>query len=222
MTQANTATGPRVSEGSDRVARRKARTHAALVAAAQSLLAEGRTNVSIQEITDTADVGFGSFYNHFSSKEELFGEAVQATLESYAALLGVARTGIDDPAEAFAASFRLTGRLRRQVPEQVRILLNSGTGVLVRDQGLAMLARADLTAAIATGRFDVDDPELALMLVGGALLGLLQLLESHPEVDDAEVSDEFAERLLRALGLPSDQARALCARPLPELPSVRG
>lgn len=220
MTQADTATGPTAAEGPDRVARRKARTHGALVAAAQSLLAQGRTNVSIQEITDTADVGFGSFYNHFSSKEELFGEAVQTTVESYTALLGVARAGIDDPAEAFAASFRLTGRLHRQVPEHVRILLNSGTGVLVREQGLTALARADMTAAIATGRFDVDDPELALMLVGGALLGLLQMVESHPELDDAEVSDRFAERLLRALGLPGDEARALCRRPLPDLPPL--
>ena len=220
MTHAHPAARPTAGQGRDRVARRKARTHAALVAAAQSLLAEGRTNVSIQEITDTADVGFGSFYNHFSSKEELFGEAVQATVESYAALLGVARAGIDDPAEAFAASFRLTGRLHRQVPEHVRILLNSGTSVLVREQGLTTLARADMTAAIAAGRFDVDDPELALMLVGGALLGLLQMVESHPELDDAEISDRFAERLLRALGLSSDEARALCRRPLPELPRL--
>jgi len=27
---------------------------------------------SIQEITDTADIGFGSFYNHFESKDQLF------------------------------------------------------------------------------------------------------------------------------------------------------
>ena len=220
MTQAGTVSGPTASAGSDRVTRRKARTRAALVAAAQSLLADGRTNVSIQEITDTADVGFGSFYNHFSSKEELFGEAVQATLESYTAMLGMARAGIDDPAEAFAVSFRLTGRLHRQVPEHVRVLLNSGTGVLVREQSLTALARADMKAAVDAGRFDVDDPELALMLVGGALLGLLQMVESRPELDDAEVSDRFAERLLRALGLPSDEARELCRRPLPELPRL--
>ncbi len=222
MTAVEKVTGQTIPERSDRVARRKARTRGALVAAAQSLLAQGRTHVSIQEITDTADVGFGSFYNHFASKEELFGEAVHASLESYAALLTVARAGIDDPAEAFAVSFRLTGRLRPQVPEQVRILLNSGTSVLVRDESLAVMARADMAAAIATGRFDGEDPDLALMLVGGALLGMLQMLESRPDVDDAQVSDEFAERLLRGLGLPADEAREVCARPLPQMPSLGG
>ncbi len=33
--------------------------------------------VSIQEITDAADLGFGSFYNHFTSKQELFEVAVE-------------------------------------------------------------------------------------------------------------------------------------------------
>lgn len=214
--------GAGVPPSTGRLARRKARTRSALVAAAQALLAEGRTNVSIQEITETADVGFGSFYNHFASKEELFAEAVSATLEAYVALLDGARAGIEDPAELFAASFRLTGRLHRMFPEHVRILLNTGTSVLVRDQGLglATLARGDLRAAIETGRFDVDDADLALMLVGGALLGLLQMVESHPELDDAEVSDRFAERLLRALGLEAAEAHEVCQRPLPELPQL--
>lgn len=203
----------------DRTARRKARTRGALVAAAQQLLAEGRSNVSIQEITETADVGFGSFYNHFSSKEELFAEAVSATLAAYVALLEQARTGIEDPAELFAASFRLTGRLNRRMPEHVRILLNTGIGELFREQGVGLvaMARHDLAGGIASGRFDVDDPEVALMLVAGGLLGLLQLVASRPDLDEAEVSDRFAERLLRALGLSAKDARTVCHRPLPEL-----
>ena len=43
----------------NRVDRRKERTRSALLRAARRLLAEDRTNVSIQEITDAADVGFG-------------------------------------------------------------------------------------------------------------------------------------------------------------------
>ncbi|WP_222110077.1 TetR/AcrR family transcriptional regulator [Streptomyces cupreus] len=64
-----------------RVDRRKARTRSALVCAAQRLLAEGRTDVPIQEITEFADIGVGSFYNHFDSKDELFRVAVEETLE---------------------------------------------------------------------------------------------------------------------------------------------
>lgn len=203
-----------------RLDRRKARTRAALVEAAQKFLVEGRTSVSIQEITDRADVGFGSFYNHFATKDELFDAAITATLLSYAELRDQLVEGIEDPAEVFAASFRLTGRLQRRLPEQVRILLLHGTGILVHDAGLAPRARHDLQAAMELGRFDLEDVELGLMAAGGALLGLLQLLEVRPELDDAEVSDRFTERVLRALGVPEEEAREMVARPLPELPAL--
>ncbi|MEI2809643.1 MAG: hypothetical protein V9F00_05425 [Nocardioides sp.] len=45
--------------------RRRAKTRAALIGAAQQLIAEDRTNVAVLEITELADVGLGSFYNHF-------------------------------------------------------------------------------------------------------------------------------------------------------------
>ena len=55
--------------GPTRLDRRKARTRQALIDAAVRLIAEGRgERASIQEITDAADIGFGSFYNHFDSK----------------------------------------------------------------------------------------------------------------------------------------------------------
>ena len=55
-----------------RVERRKAQTRQKLITAARAMLAsDTAAQASIQEITDTADVGFGSFYNHFSSKAEL-------------------------------------------------------------------------------------------------------------------------------------------------------
>ena len=59
-----------------RLDRRKARTRAALVEAAQVLLAEGRTNVAVTTITEAADLGTGSFYNHFASKDALAIEAL--------------------------------------------------------------------------------------------------------------------------------------------------
>lgn len=199
---------------------RRARTRAALIASAQAFLSEGTTAVSIQEITDRAGVGFGSFYNHFDSKDALFREAVATTVSAYADLLQHLVADIDDPAEVFAASFRLTGRLQRRIPDQVRILLHSGTAILSHDDGLAPIARRDLHRGIESGRFDLDDVEIGLMAVGGALLGLLQLLESYPDRDDAEVSDRFTERVLRALGVSRDEARDLCSRPLPALPDL--
>jgi AcrR family transcriptional regulator len=67
----------------NRLEQRKARTRAALVRAAQTFIAAGEQNVPILEITQAADVGMGSFYNHFQTKEELFQAAVEDALDAY-------------------------------------------------------------------------------------------------------------------------------------------
>jgi len=203
-----------------RAYRRKQRTRAALLAAARQFLAEGRPDVSIQQITDAADVGFGSFYNHFESKEALFEAAVEEALETYAAMRDELVAEYDDPAEVFAVSFRMTGRLQRQVPELVRVLLNEGVGILLRDQGLAPRALKDIEAAAAAGRFDVESAQLALMAAGGALLGLLQLLDADQEADAAALTDLMTARVLRAFGMSKEDAEALCARPMPPQPTL--
>ena len=98
------------TEQANRLDRRKARTRAALIRAAQMLIAEGRTNVPILEITRAADVGMGSFYNHFDTKEQLFDAAVEAVMDGYGQLLDDLTRGIEDPAEVFACSFNAGSR----------------------------------------------------------------------------------------------------------------
>src|SRR5664279_3819428 len=141
----------------NRLDRRKARTRDALIRAAQMLIAEDRTHVPILEITQAADVGMGSFYNHFETKEQLYEAAVEAVMDAYGQLLDQVTAGIEDPAEVFASSFRLTGRLHRRQPQLSRVLLNNALRLLNADNGLAPRARRDITAAIDAGRFDVED-----------------------------------------------------------------
>ncbi|MFI6159042.1 TetR/AcrR family transcriptional regulator [Micromonospora haikouensis] len=201
----------------NRLQRRKAHTRSALVRAAQTFIAAGKPNVPILELTRAADVGMGSFYNHFDSREQLIEAAVEDALDRYGALLDEVTVGLDDPAHVFAQSFRLTGRLHRRQPELSRVLLSSGLTLAGSDKGLAPRARRDIAAGVRAGRFSVRDPELAMVTVAGAALALGQLLHDHPERDDAAAADQVAEDLLRLLGLPPDEAHEVCRRPLPDL-----
>jgi AcrR family transcriptional regulator len=205
------------SEPPNRLERRKQRTRAALVKAAQRLIAEGKVNVPVLEITQAADVGMGSFYNHFDSKEQLFEAAVADVLDAHGALLDRCTASIDDPAETFATSFRLTGRLFRQRPQESEILLANGPALLWSDRGLAPRALRDIKAAVDAGRFHIDDPELALAMAAGVLLGLGTLLRQEPDRDDALAADTVTENVLRLLGLSADEAHAVCQRPMPDL-----
>jgi AcrR family transcriptional regulator len=210
-----------VDATANRLERRKALTRAALVHAAQSFIARGKLDVPILEITQAADVGLGSFYNHFASKDELFQAAVEDALDVYGGVLDQLTVGLDDPAEIFAQSFRLTGRLHRRQPELSKVLLHNGLALVGSDKGLAPRARRDIENAVREGRFTVRDPELAMLIVAGAALCLGQLLHDHPDRDDAAAADQVCQDLLRMLGVPADEAHAICQRRLPDLDQLR-
>ncbi|SFM32685.1 TetR/AcrR family transcriptional regulator [Nocardia asteroides] len=203
--------------GTNRLERRKARTRAALVAAAQVFIAQGRLNAPILEITQAADVGMGSFYNHFSSREELLQVAVGEVLDRLGGTLDELTAGIDDPAHVFAQSFRLAGRFHRREPTASKVLLAEGLVYAGSDKGVAARARRDIESGVRAGRFVVRDAELALVIVSGAALCLGQLLHEQPARDDAAAVDQVAEDLLRMLGLSTDEARDISRRALPEI-----
>ncbi|HYY18496.1 MAG TPA: helix-turn-helix domain-containing protein [Streptosporangiaceae bacterium] len=213
MTEAaSAASAPKVT----RLDRRKARTRQALIDAAVRLIAEGRGDrASIQEITDEADIGFGSFYNHFDSKEQLFQTASAAVLERWGQMIDRASDGLTDHAELFAVGLRITGRLGWTHPEIARFLTGAGLDILDFPDGLGPRALRDIRAGQAMSRFTVPDPEIALSAAAGGLLGLLRMGQRHPErITEASV-DQLAEALLRLLGVPADEAARLAALPLP-------
>jgi AcrR family transcriptional regulator len=201
----------------NRLDRRKARTRAALIRAAQTLIAEGRTHVPILEITQTADIGMGSFYNHFETKEQLFEAAVEDVMDGYGQLLDELTRGIEDPAEVFACSYRLTGRLQRREPELSRVFLNNVLRLLSADTGLAPRARRDIQAAVEADRFKVQDLDVAVTLAAGVLLALGQLLQDQPDRDVEKTTDRVTEELLRMFGVPQEEAQRICSLPLPEI-----
>ena len=203
----------------NRLERRKQQTRAALIKAAQAFIAAGKFNVPVLDITQAADVGMGSFYNHFDSKEELFQAALTEVFDAHGALLD-SLPEVEDPAERFARSFRLTGRLFRRRPQESRVLLNVGLGPMLSERGLAPRALRDIIAANRAGRFRVADPQLALAMAAGTWLALGQLLQDQPERDDAQASDQMAEDLLCIFGVPAEEAHEVCCRSLPEVAGI--
>ena len=203
-----------------RVDPRRARTRAALIAAGQQLLAERRLDASIQQITDTAGVGFGSFFNHFTDKAELWTAALAETLRAHGDIASTLTDGMDDPAEVVCVGMRLAGRMQHTYPQLARVLLNTGpAAVMAQESGLIDHVRKDITAAVDSARFDID-VEFAVHITAGAMLGLTALLDANPGLDADALADEYAVRMLRAYGLSKTEATQVASRPLPDLPSL--
>ncbi|MFI9614973.1 TetR/AcrR family transcriptional regulator [Streptomyces sp. NPDC052023] len=200
----------------NRYERRRAETRQALVRAARQILAEsGDTNASIHAIAERADVGFGSFYNHFTGKPDLFDAAVADALEEYARAVDERLRGVGDPAERIACGIRLSARMAGSYPEIMRILCHSGIGRICAGRGPDPRAKRDLEQGIASGRFSVADPVVALTALNGSLLALLELWLNQSHADSDRAAGTMAEMLLHMLGLSRDEARDVARRSLP-------
>jgi AcrR family transcriptional regulator len=205
------------SDTGTRLERRKAQTRRKLLDAARTMLAEGTAHQSsIQDITNAADVGFGSFYNHFPTKAELFDTAVEDALEEMGELLDTLSGPLEDPAAAFAQSIRLAGRLARRRPQVAQVMVRHGVSYMDSERGLAPRALRDIAAGVDAGRFHVVNPKLALSTVAGSLLAALHLSLTDPDFDDDTAYDQLAEQLLRMFGIPSVEAHELATMVLPD------
>jgi AcrR family transcriptional regulator len=213
---AQTTTG--TTSGLTRLDRRKARTRQALIDAAVRLIGEGRgERASIQEITEAADIGFGSFYNHFESKDDLFRTASEEALERWGQMIDRACADLHDPAEVFATALRISGRLGWSHPDLARFITGAGLDLLTIPRGLAPRALRDIKRGQAAGRFTMPHADIAVSTVAGGLLGLLSMRQRHPEQVDETTVDQLAEAILRMLGVPTRDAKRIAARRLPDI-----
>ncbi|WP_229074899.1 TetR/AcrR family transcriptional regulator [Actinoplanes sp. DH11] len=206
----------------NRLDRRRARTRAALLGAARELLVRrAPAEVSIQEITDVADVGFGSFYNHFASKQALFDQAIAELAAEHGQVLRTATEGLSDPAEVLSVAVRVTARLPVDRPTFARVIDRAGLGYL---DAFSPAALGFLRQAHAVGRLCFDDVHVAWACAGGAALGVLRhnlALAGSGQFQELELSGmdqagtQAALGLLRMFGLAEGDARRITGRSLP-------
>ncbi|WP_082725200.1 TetR/AcrR family transcriptional regulator [Burkholderia sp. NRF60-BP8] len=212
-----------------RGARRKRETRARLLDAAFVLMAQkGMEGVAINEITEAADVGFGSFYNHFESKEAIHAAVLEIVFEEFADTLDRIAGNLTDPAEIISVSLRHTLLRARSEPVWGQFLLREGLSMRALSRGLAPRLLRDIQKGILAGRFSASDPLMSVITVGGAVLTAIAI-ELRFDADEKPVTDMlnmigysqngFAERaassLLQTLGVPQTEAIEIANRPLP-------
>jgi AcrR family transcriptional regulator len=197
----------------DRQARRKRETRAKLLEAAERVMGQkGIEATTIQEITDAADVGFGSFYNHFESKEAIVEAVTRELIEPFALGLDALAGELDDPAEVLSASIRHTIR-KGSADELWGPFLFSGMDVSYPQIVMLQRLTRDVKAGVEAGRFAVTDLQATVLLIGGGVQATTRLLR-RKEIG-ADAPERAAAVALQLLGLPPKEARKIATRPLP-------
>jgi len=197
-----------------RVQRRKARTRAALLEAARRLFAtRGVDSTTVAEIAEQADVAVGSFYNYFCTKDQLLVALLETSLTEQRRELEGRQAQISDPAEMISIAHRHLVGLAQSDPDLAWLMIRLEMSQHITRTVLWQSASSDLTAGIAAGRFDVENPKVALVASGGALLAVIQsILEGEVA---PEVASAHAEGVLRSLGVAATEAAEIARRPLP-------
>lgn len=199
--------------------RRQARTRAALISAAQQLIARGEgDNPSIQTITDLADVGFGSFYNHFSSKPELMRVAFEDAFGQFEAWLAE-RAGDDDDEDAVSRlvrRIRLTGHLGVDLPQVHRILVQHAGDSMDGPFGLMPGAVTAIDEAIAAAPVPTKDADVVRIAIAGAMAAVLRWSAPLTPPEQVRITDGFARVVLQMLRVPAERAEQLLGEPVGE------
>lgn len=200
----------------DRQARRRERTRAALLASARLQFARrGVEATRINEITDGADLGFGSFYNHFEAKEAIVEAVLEETVAAQGAAIEALTGRLEDPAEVVSVAHRHFVSRARTDPDWGWLLVRMETTHSIVLAALEPFARRDLDRGIRAGRFAVPNRRVALLATGGALIMVMRAVLDGRAPRTAE--RDHAEGVLRLLGLSAQDAAEVARRPMPRV-----
>jgi AcrR family transcriptional regulator len=217
----------------EKVVRRLAERHAAIVAAARAIAAEsGMAAVQIAPVAERAGIAAGTVYRYFPAKTELVAAVVAAVSERELQAMRAAADAAPGPLSALAAAITtLAGRAlsRRRlawavIAEPVDAEIDRVR--LACRKALVAEIEARLAAAIRAGHL----PEQDLRVAGPALVGALLEGLVGPLAPDAAAPGTARDAVqaltllaLRAVGIADAHARGLVvqtALPEPEDASV--
>jgi len=199
-----------------RVAQRQRRIREALVEAGYHVISEkGFDAATMLEIAERADVGAGTVYSYFKSKDELAVAVMEKIMRRLALRIEEVTDTFDDPAQVYAFGIRNVIEAATGDPRWKRLLNRSEVIADAMFRVMGPFAIRDLRNATAAGRFDAVDAELIWKMATHAIIGV-SLAITRDELPPEAVS-ETVVRLLCMAGVSVAQAQDLARRPRPPL-----
>jgi AcrR family transcriptional regulator len=194
---------------------RRARTRTRLLEAAYRLFAvHGADAPTIDDIIAEAEVARGTFYNHFKTRDEIFGAVADDIATSINAAIRPAIAGMPDVAARLALAFRMF--VRFAIADETRgwILLRTMPLVGPLNEEMKTFVHSEFEEALARGRMRSVSAAVATDLGIG-----MQIMTIHRVLVDRgglEAIDDAAEALMVALGLGPSEAKKIARQPIPE------
>lgn len=206
---------PRADAPLPRGMRSRMATRNKLIEAAHILMAEkGIDQSTIEEITRTADVGFGTFYNHFESKEEIAKEVFAQRAAEIGAITDEISAREQDKAVAISHIQKMFLTKAVHDPVWGRFIVRAQDSHRQMNETFVLRASNDIKMAVKQKRFSVRCADTAADITIAALISAMtRILEQRPS---EQITIETIECLMRLYGIEPDEARQLAELPLPD------
>jgi AcrR family transcriptional regulator len=200
-----------------RVARKQERKREALVQAGYRVMAaKGIDSATMQEIADLADVGAGTVYSYFKSKDDLAIAVLERVMHDLALRIEIATANFTDPAQVYAYGVRTVIESATVDKRWKQLLHRSEVIANAMFNCMGPFAIRDIENATRAGRFKVKDARLTFKLASFAIMGASRAVTQG--LFPASAIDETVVRLLCMNGLSETDALELACRPRPALP----
>lgn len=201
--------------------RRKKRNRDALIKAAYSVVSrKGIDATTVHDITEEADVGLGTAYNYFRSKDDLILAAIEQSMDGLAQRIRVVTDTFEDPAQAFAYGSRTlmdtatTDQRWQWLMRRSEVIADA----IIRCFG--PYAMPDLERARIAGRYHFDSVGLIWRQAAWSIVGVsMAVCEGNQSVNDLT---EAVANLLCMAGMDRSTAWEVARRDRPSLPPAAG
>ena len=190
---------------------KRARTRAALLAAAKSLFAlRSIESVTIDEIVAEAGLAKGTFYTHFEDLDALTTAVADELLAIFDNLMQPARLAIADPLDRIAFGCNAFIEKALADPAWAHVVTRMARFYPAIGEGTRSRLLEDLRRALKDVTGPAPSLQLALEIVVGVMLQALSAFaEKRVSPDDREPT---LTALLRALGADGRRVRSILAR----------
>lgn len=200
------------NETKGRVARRQQRNREALIQAASVVMSEKGVDASTMlEIAERADVGAGTVYNYFKSKDELAVAVLEEMMHQLALRIEEVTIAFEDPAQVYAFGVRTVLVTATTDVRWKQMLYRSEVIADALFRRMGPFAIRDLRRATDAGRFKIPNAELVWRLTAHAIVGICLAIAT--DAIPSTSIDQIVVRLLCMTGIGADAAIELSSRP---------
>lgn len=180
----------------------------------------GVDSAKIKDITDLANVGFGTFYNYFSSKDDLANNVLDCIINDLGKRNAAATRKLRQIDEGFVMPISIRLSLREAAHEKMWQWWALRPDLLAdrMHDGFGRFAQSDMRTAIEAGRFRLEEAQvpqawaLSVWMMVGAIHDIV--VGGRPLKSESFV----VESIMRMMGLEPEDAVRLSSGPLPAYP----